>query len=62
MEIGSDPPHPHSPAAYGGFGLGTLDGAILGEETAWGCTGISTAIEANSLAEMPPYPLVGSRL
>ena len=43
----------HIPEAYGGFGLGTLDGAILGEETAWGCTGISTAIEANSLAEMP---------
>jgi len=43
----------HIPEAYGGFGLGTLDGVILGEETAWGCTGISTAIEANSLAEMP---------
>jgi len=43
----------HIPEAYGGFGLGALDGVIMGEETAWGCTGLSTAIEANSLAEMP---------
>lgn len=43
----------HVPENYGGLGLGTLDGAIIGEENAWGCTGISTAIEANTLAEAP---------
>ena len=43
----------HIPQAYGGMGLGTLDGAILAEENAWGCTGISTAIEGNTLSEAP---------
>jgi acyl-CoA dehydrogenase len=43
----------HIPEAYGGLGLGVLDGALLAEENAWGCTGISTAIEANTLAEAP---------
>ena len=43
----------HVPEACGGLGLGVLDGVLMGEETAWGCTGISTAIEANTLAEAP---------
>lgn len=43
----------HVPEDYGGLGLGTLDGCIISEEIAWGCTGIGTAMEANSLAEMP---------
>jgi acyl-CoA dehydrogenase len=43
----------HIPEENGGLGLGTLDGCIIGEEMAWGCTGIGTAIEANTLAEMP---------
>jgi acyl-CoA dehydrogenase len=43
----------HIPEEYGGLGLGTLDGCIIGEELAWGCTGIGTAMEANTLAEMP---------
>ena len=43
----------HVPEAFGGMGLGVLDGAIIGEEHAWGCSGISTAIEANTLAEAP---------
>ena len=43
----------HIPEAYGGLGLGVVDGVIIGEETAWGCTGVSTAIEANTLAEAP---------
>lgn len=38
---------------YGGPGLGILDGCIIGEEFAYGCTGISTAILANDLAEAP---------
>ncbi len=43
----------HIPEAYDGLGLGTLDGCIVAEQLAWGCSGISTAIEANTLAEMP---------
>jgi len=34
----------------GGPGLGILDGCVVTEELAYGCTGIQTAIEANSLA------------
>ena len=43
----------HIPENYGGLGLGVLDGVVLAEENAWGCTGISTIIEANTLAEAP---------
>ena len=43
----------HIPEAYGGLGLGVLDGVVLAEENAWGCTGISTIIEANTLAQAP---------
>lgn len=43
----------HIPAEYGGLGLGVLDGAIVTEELAYGCSGIQTAIEANGLAEAP---------
>ena len=43
----------HIPGAYGGPGLGVLDGCLVAEEVAWGCTGVGTAIEANTLAEAP---------
>ncbi|MBK9966801.1 MAG: acyl-CoA dehydrogenase family protein [Holophagales bacterium] len=43
----------HIPPEYGGMGLGTLDGCIITEELAWGCTGIATAMEANALASAP---------
>ena len=43
----------HVPAEYGGAGLGVLDGCIITEEFAYGCTGIATAMEANSLAAAP---------
>jgi acyl-CoA dehydrogenase len=43
----------HIPEAYGGAGLGVLDGCLIAEETASGCTGIGTAMEANTLAEGP---------
>jgi acyl-CoA dehydrogenase len=43
----------HVPPEYGGLGLGTLDGCIITEELAWGCTGIATAMEANALAAAP---------
>lgn len=41
------------PQEVGGLGLGCLDACIIAEETAWGCTGIGTAMEANGLAEAP---------
>jgi acyl-CoA dehydrogenase len=43
----------HIPEEYGGMGLGVLDGLLIAEELAWGCTGIGTAIEANGLAQQP---------
>jgi acyl-CoA dehydrogenase len=43
----------HIPEAYGGPGMGVLDGCIITEELAWACTGIATAMEANSLAAAP---------
>ena len=43
----------HVPERWGGLGLGCLDGTILAEELAWGCTGIGTAMEANGLALEP---------
>jgi len=43
----------HIPTAYGGLGLHTVEGCVIGEELAYGCSGISTAIEANTLAQMP---------
>merc|ERR1712073_37916 len=39
----------HIPQEYGGMGLGTMDGCLLTEKLAYGCTGISTAMEANGL-------------
>jgi len=38
---------------YGGLGLGCLDSCIIAEEMAYACTGMETAIEANSLGSMP---------
>jgi acyl-CoA dehydrogenase len=43
----------HVPTEYGGIGLNTLDEVIFSEETGWGCTGIATAITANTLAQAP---------
>jgi len=43
----------HVPAEYGGMELGAVDGVIIAEELAWGCTGIGTAMEANGLAQQP---------
>ena len=43
----------HIPEEYGGPGLGVLDGCLIAEEIARGCTGIGTAMEANTLAEAP---------
>ena len=38
---------------HGGLELGNLDGLLIAEELAWGCSGIGTAIEANGLAQAP---------
>jgi acyl-CoA dehydrogenase len=43
----------HVPAEYGGAGLGYVDGAILEEEIAWGCSGIGTSLSCNGLASAP---------
>lgn len=41
------------PTSYGGMGLSILDSCIVDEELGYGCTGITTAITANSLAQVP---------
>jgi len=43
----------HIPEACGGLGLHTIEACVINEELAYGCSGCSTAIEANSLAQMP---------
>lgn len=43
----------HIPESCGGMGLSTLDGVIISEELAYGCTGIMTSMEANGLAAAP---------
>src|SRR6478752_8643314 len=43
----------HVPQEFGGLGLGVLEGCIITEELAYGCTGIATAMEANGLASAP---------
>ena len=43
----------HIPVEFGGLGLGVLEGCIITEELAYGCTGIATAMEANTLASAP---------
>jgi acyl-CoA dehydrogenase len=43
----------HLPASVGGMELSTLDGVLMEEELGWGCTGIATAITANTLAQTP---------
>uniref|UniRef100_A0A8C9JNC4 Medium-chain specific acyl-CoA dehydrogenase, mitochondrial n=1 Tax=Panthera tigris altaica TaxID=74533 RepID=A0A8C9JNC4_PANTA len=37
----------------GGLGLGIFDACLITEELAYGCTGVQTCIEANSLGQMP---------
>ncbi len=41
------------PAEYGGGGLHAFDEILIGEELAWGCTGISTSLLINNLAAIP---------
>jgi acyl-CoA dehydrogenase len=43
----------HIPEQYGGPGLSALDGCLIDEELAWGCSGIATTLGANGLAGVP---------
>ena len=43
----------HVPEEYGGPGLSALDGCLIEEELAWGCSGIATTLGANVLAGVP---------
>lgn len=41
------------PEGYGGLGLSLFEEVMVGEELAWGCSGMSTAIAVNGLAYLP---------
>ncbi len=43
----------HIPEEYGGPGLNSFDGMLVGEELNWGCSGIGTSIGANGLGATP---------
>uniref|UniRef100_A0A8V0X6C0 Medium-chain specific acyl-CoA dehydrogenase, mitochondrial n=1 Tax=Gallus gallus TaxID=9031 RepID=A0A8V0X6C0_CHICK len=43
----------HIPESCGGLGLGSFEACLITEELAYGCTGVQTAMEANSLGQMP---------
>ncbi|MDQ7026216.1 MAG: acyl-CoA dehydrogenase family protein [Anaerolineae bacterium] len=41
------------PEEYGGLGASMIEDVIIGEELAYGCTGISTSITTNGLGNLP---------
>ncbi|CAH4038767.1 probable medium-chain specific acyl-CoA dehydrogenase, mitochondrial isoform X2 [Pieris brassicae] len=43
----------HIPEHCGGMNMGVFDGCLIGEEFAFGCTGIATALEASGLGQTP---------
>jgi len=47
------------PAEYGGVGLCALDAALVVEELAWGCSGVTTSLMANDLG-LTPVLVAGS--
>jgi acyl-CoA dehydrogenase len=49
----------HVPEEYGGPGANYLEGCLIEEEIAWGCSGIGTSLSANGLA-LAPLALGGS--
>lgn len=51
--------NPTLPSAYGGNGFSDLNSVMITEEMAWGCTGITTSMTANTLG-MTPIKLAGS--
>ncbi|HZO78568.1 MAG TPA: acyl-CoA dehydrogenase family protein [Solirubrobacteraceae bacterium] len=50
------------PVEYGGPGLGVFDGVLIGEEIAWGCSGIGTSLSCNKLASTPVLLAASERL
>ncbi len=50
------------PPEYGGPGLGVFDGVLIGEEIAWGCSGIGTSLSCNKLATTPVMLAASERL
>ena len=51
--------NPTVPEEYGGNGMGELENALIGEQLAYGCTGVQTSMLANGLA-LTPIKLAGS--
>jgi acyl-CoA dehydrogenase len=49
----------HVPQEYGGVGLSTFDGILIGEELSWGCAGMCVSLTANTLGA-GPVVLAGS--
>jgi acyl-CoA dehydrogenase len=45
----------HVGEQYGGAGLSYLEGCLIEEEIAWGCSGIGTSLSANGLAAAPVH-------
>jgi len=45
--------NPHIPEELGGPGLSAFEQILIGEELAWGCSGIATSIVANILGSLP---------
>jgi acyl-CoA dehydrogenase len=45
--------NPHVPEEYGGPGLPAFEQILIGEELAWGCSGIATSMVANILGSLP---------
>jgi acyl-CoA dehydrogenase len=45
--------NPHVPEEYGGAALSAFEQILIGEELAWGCSGIATSIVANILGSLP---------
>ena len=45
--------NPHIPEEYGGPGLPAFEQILVGEELAWGCSGIATSMVANILGSLP---------
>jgi len=41
------------PVEYGGAGASLVEECLVGEETAWGCSGIGTTMNINNLAAIP---------
>jgi acyl-CoA dehydrogenase len=45
--------NPHLPEELGGLGLRGFEGMLIGEELAWGCSGVAVSIVANTLGAAP---------